>query len=218
MIPDNPQKLLFQSDFDGTITVGDISFLILDRFARGDWRSILEDYKNSRITVGEFNKRAFALVSEERSVLEDYVIANYELRPGFKELVSFCDEAGIRFVIISNGLDFYIRTILKHISMDNIKVFSARTTFGSSHLETEYFGPDGNPLNDGFKEAFSRYFIASGYDIIYAGNGASDAPAAHLAHKTFATESLVAKLKETGKDFHAFEDMHEIIAQLKKLL
>ncbi|MDD3265469.1 MAG: 2,3-diketo-5-methylthio-1-phosphopentane phosphatase, partial [Dehalococcoidales bacterium] len=64
MTLNNPRKLLFQSDFDGTITVGDISFLILDRFARGDWRSILEDYKNSRITVGEFNKRAFALVSE----------------------------------------------------------------------------------------------------------------------------------------------------------
>ena len=214
----NPKPLLFQSDFDGTITVEDISFLILDEFAKGDWRSILEDYKSSRITVGEFNKRAFALVNEQQTILEDYVINNYQLRPGFKELVEFCADHSIRFVIISNGLDFYIRAILKHMQMENVEVYSAKTVFGNRHLETEYFSPDGNPIDDGFKESYSRFFIASGYDIIYAGNGASDAPAARLARHAFATDSLKVKMKELGKDFYPFQNLYEIATRLKGLI
>ena len=80
--PNGKKKLLFQSDFDGTITVEDISFIILDKYARGDWRRILQDYKSGQITVGEFNRRAFALVSEDQETLEKYVLANYQLRPG----------------------------------------------------------------------------------------------------------------------------------------
>ncbi|MDD5487310.1 MAG: HAD-IB family phosphatase, partial [Dehalococcoidales bacterium] len=130
----NQNKLLFQSDFDGTITVEDVSFFILDQYAKGDWRSILEDYKNGRITVGEFNKKAFALVNEDRQTLEEYVVSNYELRPGFEELVSYCAANDIRFVIVSNGLDFYIRAILKHLDIKNLEVFSAQTVFGNHHL------------------------------------------------------------------------------------
>jgi 2-hydroxy-3-keto-5-methylthiopentenyl-1-phosphate phosphatase len=217
LTPGNSNRLIFQSDFDGTITVEDISFLLLDKYARGDWRSILDDYKSSRITVGDFNKRAFSLVSENQNVLENYVLANYQLRQGFKELTEYCSKNGIRFVITSNGLDFYIRAILKHLNLESLEVFSARTVFGNRHLETEYYGPDGNVINDGFKEAFSRHFIKSGYDIIYAGNGASDAPAAVLAKHAFATESLTGKLDEMGRDYYSFENLHEIIEKLKKL-
>ncbi len=218
MNPNNQNKLLFQSDFDGTITVEDVSFFILDQYAKGDWRSILEDYKNGRITVGEFNKKAFALVNEDRQTLEEYVVSNYELRPGFEELVSYCAANDIRFVIVSNGLDFYIRAILKHLDIKNLEVFSAQTVFGNHHLETEYFDPAGNAIYDGFKESYSRHFLSKGYDIIYAGNGASDAPAAMLARHAFATESLAIKMREAGKDFHAFSDLHEIIARLKSII
>ena len=56
-------KILVQCDFDGTITEEDVSFLILDAFADGDWRKLLEEYKGGRITVGSFNTRAFNIVN-----------------------------------------------------------------------------------------------------------------------------------------------------------
>jgi 2-hydroxy-3-keto-5-methylthiopentenyl-1-phosphate phosphatase len=216
--PNNKNKLLFQSDFDGTITVEDISFIILDKYARGDWRRILQDYKSGQIKVGEFNRRAFALVSEDQETLEKYVLANYQLRPGFKTLLSYCSKNGIRFVITSNGLDFYIRAILKHVNIDSLEVYSARTVFGNEHLETEYLSPDGNAIDDGFKEAYSRHFIENGYDIIYAGNGASDAPAASLAKHVFATESLVDVLEKAKKPFSPFKDLNEVANNIKKVI
>ena len=52
-------KTLVQCDFDGTITEEDVSFLLLDTFTDGNWRQMLEDYHEGRISVGVFNTRAY---------------------------------------------------------------------------------------------------------------------------------------------------------------
>jgi len=208
-------RLLFQSDFDGTITVDDISFLILDKYARGDWRAVLEDYKSGRITVGQFNTRAFRLVNEEKAVLEDYVIKNYRIRTGFTRLVDYCRQKGICFVVVSNGLDFYIRAILADLNMGEIEVYSASSEFGNEHIETVYRSPNGTVLDDGFKETYSHFFMGQGYRILYAGNGASDAPAASLAEHAFATDSLVKRLDGLGVSYTAFTHLDEIVDSLK---
>lgn len=210
-------KTLFQSDFDGTITVEDISFLILDKFAQGNWRAILDEYKNGRITVGQFNSRAFSLVKEDRRVLTDYVLENYRIRPGFTELVNYCHEKGFRFTIVSNGLDFYIKAIINHLGLGHLETYSARANFTPDRIDAVYLGPDGAEVAEGFKETFSRYFIDQGYRIIYAGNGASDAPAASLARHAFATESLVSKLSAMDVPFYRFDELNEVVARLKEL-
>ena len=40
-----------QSDFDGTITEGDVGYMLLDVFAGGNWRKVLADYEAGRIPV-----------------------------------------------------------------------------------------------------------------------------------------------------------------------
>jgi len=215
--PSKISRLLFQSDFDGTITVEDISFLILDKYARGNWRAILEDYKSGRITVGQFNTRAFRLVKEEKSILEDYVLQNYRIRPGFSRLIDYCRQKGIRFVVVSNGLDFYIRAILADLGLAEIDVYSASSEFGNQHIETVYRSPDGAVLDDGFKEAYSRFFMGQGYRILYAGNGASDAPAASLAEHAFATDSLITRLSALGVTYTGFNRLDEVVNSLKSV-
>ena len=48
-------KTIIQCDFDGTITEEDQAFLLLDAFARGNWRQLLTDYREGKISVGNFN-------------------------------------------------------------------------------------------------------------------------------------------------------------------
>lgn len=211
----NSPRLVFQSDFDGTITVEDISFLILDKYALGDWRAVLEEYKSGRITVGQFNTRAFRMVKEEKAALENYVLQHYRIRPGFARLVDYCRQKGIRFVVVSNGLDFYIRAILAHLNMEEIEVYSASSEFGNEHIETVYRSPEGSVLDDGFKETYSQFFMGQGYKIIYAGNGASDAPAASLAEHAYATDALVKRLDTLGVSYTGFTHLDEIVDSLK---
>ena len=45
-------KTAVQCDFDGTITVEDVSYLLLDNFADGNWRELLKDYTAGKMPVG----------------------------------------------------------------------------------------------------------------------------------------------------------------------
>jgi 2-hydroxy-3-keto-5-methylthiopentenyl-1-phosphate phosphatase len=105
-------KSLVQCDFDGTITEEDISFLLLDAFAEGDWRQLLRDYREHKMSVGEFNTRAFAMVKVDKHRLLESLKGRFKVRAGFHDLVDYCLNKGLRLVIVSNGLDFYIKAVL----------------------------------------------------------------------------------------------------------
>ena len=119
-------KTLVQCDFDGTITEEDMGFLLLDSFASEDWRRLLTEYREGRMSVGHFNTRAFAMVKADKHRLLEALQGNVKVRAGFHELVSCCMGKGLRFVIVSNGLDFYIRAVLKDLRLGDLEVHALR--------------------------------------------------------------------------------------------
>jgi len=210
-------KTMVQCDFDGTITEEDVGFLLLDTFADGDWRRLLGEYRDSKIPVGVFNAKAFAMVKADRQTLIKFVKGKARIRAGFQELVTYCDRKGFQFVIVSNGLDFYIETILRDIGMENIEVFAAKTRFRPDGLEVEYIGPGGSRLESDFKEAYVRLFLGRGYRIVYVGNGISDFVPAKQAHHVFATGDLLACCKETNLNCTSFIDLNDVVRGLELL-
>lgn len=213
------KKTIVQCDFDGTITEKDVSFLLLDAFADGNWRQLLEDYRGGKITVGAFNRGAFAMVKADKQTLRDFIFANKEaeIRPGFNELLSYCSKKGFKFVIVSNGLDFYIEAVLKDVSMDNIEIYAAQTQFTSDGLKVEYIGPDGRQLKDNFKDAYTELFLGRGYRVVYIGNGISDFPPAEQAHHIFATGDLLTYCKEKNLNYTPFADLNDVVRGLELL-
>ena len=210
-------KTLVQCDFDGTITEGDASFVLLDAFAQGDWRRLMRDYEERRISVQDLNTKAFAMVRADESALHKALNGRVRVRAGFQELVSYCRERRFRFVIVSNGLDFYIRAILKDLNLENIEAVSARACFGPEGIEVQYMGPDGRILGDGFKEAYIKSFLELGYRVIYMGNGESDVAAAKHAHHVFATGRLLAYCRENKLDCQPLENFTDVVRRLELL-
>ena len=217
MQPAEVGKTLVQCDFDGTISEEDVSFVLLDTFANGNWRELLEEYKQGRISVGDFNTRAFAMVKADRQRLLKVVEGSARIRAGLGELLTCCRRKGFRFVIVSNGLDFYIKAILRRMGLRELEVFAARAEFRPEGMKVEYRGPDGNCLDDGFKEAYTNSFLASGYRIIYVGNGVSDIIPVRLAHHIFATGELLAYCKEMDLAHTPFVDLNDVARGLKLL-
>jgi len=211
-------KTLIQCDFDGTITEEDMSYLLLDGFADGNWRQLLEEYREGKISVGYFNTKAFAMIKADRQTLVDYVRPKVKIRPGFHELLAYCRRKDFEFVIISNGLDFYIDTILKDIEVDNIKVFAAQTQFSPEGVKVKYIGPEGNQLQDDFKETHTKLFLSKGYRVIYLGNGLSDVPPAKLSHLVFATGDLLTCCKEINLKCTPFTDLNYVVRILEQYL
>jgi len=210
-------KTLVQCDFDGTITHQDASYLMLDAFASGDWRQLLAEYRGGKITVGQFNTQAFAMIKADRQTLLDFIKGKVEIRAGFGELLNYCRCKGFRFVIVSNGMDFYIESILRDIGVGNIEVYAARTEFYPGGVEVKYIGPEGNQLQRDFKEAYTRLFIKEGYRVIYVGNGISDLPPAKQAHHVFATGELLTYCKEININCTPFNNLDDVIKELELL-
>ena len=210
-------RTLVQCDFDGTITQEDVSFQLLDAFADGDWRQLLDQYRQNKISVGAFNSRAFTMVNADKRTLIDFVRRNAEIRDGLPELLSCCRRKGFQFVIVSNGLDFYIDTILRDMEIENIEVFAAQTRFGSQGIEAKYIGPDGQELQSDFKEVYTRLFLSRGYRVIYVGNGTSDVLPARLANLIFATGELLGRCQEMKLNYIPFFDLTDVAEGLELL-
>jgi len=210
-------KTLFQCDFDGTITEADVSFMMLDAYAAGNWRQLLRDYQEGKISVGRFNMEAFAMVKADRESLLEVARGNMKIRPGFHELVDCCRRKGFRFVIVSNGLDFYINEILRDVGAADIEVCAAQTHFYPGGLKVQYIGPDGSRLDEDFKVAYVNSFLSEGYRIIYAGNGDSDLSPARQCHYIFATDTLLARCKQVNLGCTSFTDFNQVVRVLETL-
>jgi 2-hydroxy-3-keto-5-methylthiopentenyl-1-phosphate phosphatase len=209
--------MIIQSDFDGTITEEDVSFALLDAFAEGDWRQLYQRYRQSKMTVGDFNTKAFAMVKASRDELLRVAREQVKLREGLRNLVNYCQERGFRFLIVSNGLDFYIKAILEDVGLGNIEVYAARTEFSPEGLKVNYIGPEGTVLKKGFKEAYTKLFLTQGYQVVCIGNGPSDYYPAALAQHVFARDGLADICKEKKLKYQPFEDFNDIVSGLEKL-
>jgi 2-hydroxy-3-keto-5-methylthiopentenyl-1-phosphate phosphatase len=204
------KKILVQCDFDGTVTEDDISFMLLDAFAKGDWHVINQEYADGKITVGQFNERAFGLVRASKKAMLDYIENRVIIRPGFNEFVEVCRKKGFRLVIVSNGLDFYIKQILEDRGLKDLEYHASETVFHANTLSVRYIGPDGSTVDSGFKEKFVEQYLSEGYYVIYIGNGTSDLSPAKGAHHVFATESLLEHCRLTGLKCVPFTSFLEI--------
>jgi len=209
--------VMVQCDFDGTVTVEDMGFYLLDTFAGKEWRKWLKLYRSDRITVGEFNSRAFATVRAAKEKLLEATLGHVKLRKGFPEMVGYCREKGLRLAVVSNGLDFYITSILADAGLGDVEAYAARTWFRPGGLEVKYIGPDGTPLDRDFKAAYTRLFLKEGYRVVYVGDGPSDINPASLSQHIFARSGLLEYYQEKRLPCQPFEDFHDVIRELAAL-
>ncbi|GAH80422.1 unnamed protein product, partial [marine sediment metagenome] len=142
--------LIIQCDFDGTIIRNNLSILLKEQFACGEWRSIELDYLRGRVSVEQSNRLQFALIEEPRERLQEFVRQHIDVRSGFREFVRYCRDNAIKFVIVSSGLDFYIETVLVEIGMPDLELHCGRTVFTKDGIGISYTDPEGNTIDKGF--------------------------------------------------------------------
>ncbi|MFC2122376.1 MtnX-like HAD-IB family phosphatase [Bacteroidota bacterium] len=210
-------KMIVQCDFDGTISTDNISILLREEFATGDWRQIDSDYMQGKLTVEDSNQRQFAMIKEPRDKLVSFAREKAQVKAGFLEFVDYCRNSGIEFVIVSSGLDFYIEAVLEQIGVPNLELYCARTSFGRDGIDIEYIDLNGNRVEKGFKlQCFNQLKLRGEY-VIYLGDGFSDLEAASAADYVFATGSLTALLDKKSVSYHSFTDFHDVLRQMPRL-
>jgi 2-hydroxy-3-keto-5-methylthiopentenyl-1-phosphate phosphatase len=198
--------MIIQCDFDGTITRNNLSVLLREKYACGDWQKIDSDYLHGYLTV-----------KEPKEKLQEFVRQHIEVKPGFVEFARHCQENAIPFVIVSNGLDFYIEPVLLEIGMSGLELHCGRTSFSHDGIDVAYYDPESNIVSEGFKKIYSAWLKKRDKNIIYIGDGLSDLEAACQADHVFATGHLVKLLSGKSIPCRSFSDFSDLLHQLRLL-
>jgi len=117
----NDSGWVIQCDFDGTISVDDVTDSMLERFARPGWREIEAEWEAGRIGSGECMKRQVALLDMSRAELDDF-LAGVAIDPHFLSFVKAAKRQDVALQVVSDGIDSAIHRVLALHGLEGLPV------------------------------------------------------------------------------------------------
>ena len=204
------------SDFDGTITEIDTAVIVFNKFINGNWRIFNEQLDRGEITLEQCMRKQFSMIKAPKSVILNELELDTAFRPGFEELVHYCNDYQIPFEIVSAGLDFVINHLLEARGLDGeTKVRAARTRFTGDGIEMDSLEMhDRNSID--FKDDLVNHYRDKGYSVLFIGDGMSDKGAARSADYVFVIKGsrLAEFCKQEGINHQEMSDFQEVIARI----
>ncbi|MGO9545404.1 MAG: MtnX-like HAD-IB family phosphatase [Rhodomicrobium sp.] len=205
-------------DFDGTISTADTTDAIFDRYAP-DWRNIEALWEAGEIGSAECMRRQIEIMDASLPELDE-ALDELEIDPTFPAFTQFCKAAGIELIVVSDGIDYFIRRILLRADLGRLPVRANRLVqlgqrrFSLSHPH-QVAGCASNAGTCKCNRAADEF---SGYRTVLIGDGRSDFCVSHKADVVFAKKSLLAYTQAKGIEATGFSDFSEVRAVLERLL
>lgn len=214
------KKPIIFCDFDGTITANDNIVAIMEHFKPDGVEQIIDDIIHKRISLREGVGSMFALFpSSRKDEIITYALKQAIIREGFPELLAFCKQHDIPFLVTSGGIDFFVYPLLTPYDLKPEQIYCNGSDFSSEQiLITWPHACDEHCKNDcGMcKPRVIRQYPSDQYFRMMIGDSISDFEGAKLADLIFARSHLQEKCEQDGKPYVPFETFHEVIAYLQK--
>ena len=210
----NSQRIAIVSDFDGTITLRDVGQQFFEKFIpdRKAHEELLDKWKIGLISSRECLEKEVAWVQAGIPDLDDF-IENERLDPFFKDFVDFCNRRKFELMILSDGLDYYIDSILMRYGYGFID-------FRSNHLATDgdsitgvefpWYLPELCDMCGNCKKAHIDKMRGEGYFTVYIGNGYSDRCPSEHADMVFAKGELLDHCEQKKIDCIPFRNFRDV--------
>jgi 2-hydroxy-3-keto-5-methylthiopentenyl-1-phosphate phosphatase len=205
-------------DYDGTISLTDVTDLVMAEHAPGVWEEASAAYD-----AGLMGSRR--LMAWEMSLVEadpDALLATAAAQPhdpGFAPFVRRAQAAGIPVEVVSDGFGFFIEPALERLGVGDVPVITARTTFEGRRASIEF--PNGHPtchVCGTCKREPVLAHRAAGRQVVFIGDGESDRYAAGYSDIIFAKRALVRICVEAGWPFRRWTEFSEIDAWLAETI
>ncbi len=204
-------------DFDGTITKQDVGNAFFRTF--GDEEEAIRavaKWKNGEISGSELTliEAERVKVSEEQAL--SYV-GSFEIDSSFKTFLSFCKENGVGVIVLSDGLDFYIKKIFAVNGLPDVSYFSNRAQFDQNGIKIEF--PYESDCSKCANCKGHQILTMTGSEdlIVYIGNGFSDRCAVQYADIVFAKDELLKYCEESNITYFPFDNFGEVLVKFKKI-
>jgi 2,3-diketo-5-methylthio-1-phosphopentane phosphatase len=206
-------------DFDGTITKVDTADAIFTRFAKPEWHAIESLWEAGEIGSAECMRRQMELVDASLSELDE-ALDEIEIDPTFPAFNSFCADHGIELLVVSDGVDYFIRRILQRAGLHGLPIRANRLiqrgkrrfSLGHPHRVTDCASGAGTcKCARAAAESFP-------YRTVLIGDGRSDFCVSHETDIVFAKKSLLRYTKEQGIAAFEYVTFADVQAAFETLL
>ncbi|WP_085247220.1 MtnX-like HAD-IB family phosphatase [Gilliamella mensalis] len=179
-------------DFDGTISVKDVTDTLLSHFGQDGCDELETLWLDGKIGSQECMSKQIALMDASLDELND-ILSQIEIDPDFKSFIHYTEKNKIPVHVVSDGLDYAIEFILKHHGIKHLPIFANKLLHNhmrSWRLEFPYASKNcikksGNCKCNHVKK--QQHFP----QILYVGDGSSDFCVSHNVDFVFAKDKLV---------------------------
>ncbi|MCC7129493.1 MAG: hypothetical protein B6D39_07170 [Anaerolineae bacterium UTCFX2] len=214
---DRTPKLTILCDFDGTITPSDLTDFIYEKFA-GCGLYYLKLWSQYLIDTREEILRTFETITASQEEIAA-ALTSIPIDPTFYELVTFSRQNDIELVIVSDGLDWAIETVLGAHGIQGLPIISNHMVFGENKLTCEFPWYDPlTPMAGVCKPLVVRHYQQKDGLVIYIGDGRSDQDAVMEADLVFAKDALAVYCQEHKIPALSFTDFSDICSQIAQWL
>ena len=181
-------------DFDGTISVEDITDSLLERFGRPGWQALEQAWKRGEIGSRDCMAQQVELLEAADGELDAH-LDSMLIDRAFPQFVAATREAGVPLTVLSDGLDYAIRSILARYALDWLPVTSNRLEPHGERAWRLSF-PNASAVCRGAsgtcKCARADACRGGRKRVLLVGDGASDFCVAEAADFVFAKGKLIA--------------------------
>jgi 2-hydroxy-3-keto-5-methylthiopentenyl-1-phosphate phosphatase len=210
--------MLVLVDFDGTVTQKDVGALLFTTFSKRQSKKVVSQWLKGRISSKECLKKECELINITKSELRKFALSQ-KIDEQFPAFVDLCKREKLKLVIVSDGLDFYIKLILRKYGLEEVPFYSNILRFENGKPRPEFPFFDRGCGNCGnCKKYHLKKLRSNRRKVVYIGDGLSDKCAVQEADFVFAKNDLrkfCVKEHIRHFPFRNFDDVirifHEVI-------
>jgi 2,3-diketo-5-methylthio-1-phosphopentane phosphatase len=207
-------------DFDGTVSVGDVTDLLLERYGAPGWEELETAWQ-----LGEIGSRAclagqIALLDASPAQL-DAAVASIAIDPAFPAFVDDARAAGVSLTVVSDGLDRAIHALLARYGLGDLPIVAnhlEQSGARSWRLEFPHSNPGCRAASGTCKCERAEGLRRLAPNVLLIGDGSSDFCVAGSADFVFAKHRLIAHCREQGYAHLPMHGFAEARAALPRLL
>jgi 2,3-diketo-5-methylthio-1-phosphopentane phosphatase len=207
-------------DFDGTISIDDVTDSILLRFARPGWEALESAWRAGRIGSRECMAGQVALLDCSAEELDAHV-AQLPIDPQFAAFAALIAAARVPLTIASDGLDRALHVLLRRYGLDHVPTRASHLVqAGPREWRLEFPHATAGCRSDA---ATCKCAVVAATrergdtPVLMIGDGASDRCVAAAADLTFARKELLAHCAEHDLPHEAVADFAAAIAAWQRL-
>jgi 2-hydroxy-3-keto-5-methylthiopentenyl-1-phosphate phosphatase len=209
-----------QCDFDGTISLQDVTDALLVRFARPGWQALEASWVAGDMGSGECMKGQVALLDMSLSELDEF-LDGIAIDPHFAAFAAMAEHLGIPLVVTSDGIDHAIHRILGRHGLAHLPVRAnhlvqldeRRWRLTSPHATAACERASGTCKCELLKPPASAQL-----DVLFVGDGQSDFCVAGKADFVLAKAKLVDHCARHGIAHARFDTFEDALPRLLEIV